>query len=315
MKTKKVPAAALRFTAVVAIDGSEASLSAGTPRPFSGIAYSGGAITDHGYWDKVVFDLSTTTAPQVTPVLFAHDDTMPIGRTDIVAIGADIKVAGVIYDDADGQKILGKPGHPWEMSVYIKPSRIEELLDGASVIVNGTLFNGPGVIFRDNVIREVSFVSLGADPNTSASLFAAGDTLDIESQTIGAPKMTEAEILAMQARVAELEAANIQFAADKVASDLAAAVIAAEAAATAAATRFAAVKVLFGAATDEAAAAPYMSMSDLQFAAVSTAIGAVKKNVPAHLFSEQATQETAGLPAAKSALMLDAERRAAANKK
>jgi hypothetical protein len=315
MKTKKIPAQALKFTSAVAIGGGESSIAAGEPRPFSGVAYSGGEIVDHGYWDKVVFDLSTTTAQQVTPVLFAHDDRLPVGRTDSVAIGADIQVAGVIYDDADGAKILGKPGHPWEMSVYIKPSRIEEVLDGASTIVNGNLFTGPGYIFRDNTIREVSFVSLGADPNTSASLFAAGDSdLEIETSTIGAPTMTPEEIQALQARVAELEAQNTQFSATIAAAEAAAAEAAATAAEAARQTRFAAVKDLLGE-VDEATAEPYMTMSDLQFSAVVKTVGAVKKSVPAHLFSEQATQAAAGAPATKSALMLDAERRAAAAKK
>jgi hypothetical protein len=315
MKTKKIPAQALKFTSAVAIGGGESSIAAGEPRPFSGIAYSGGEVVDHGYWDKVVFDLSTTTAAQVTPVLFAHDDRIPVGRTDTVSISSDIKVAGVIYDDADGAKILGKPNHPWEMSVYIKPRRIEELLEGASVVVNGNLFEGPGVIFRDNIIREVSFVSLGADPNTTASLFAAGDSdLEIETSTIGAPIMTEAEILAMQARVAELEAQNAQFSATIAAAEAAAAEVAAAAAEAARQTRFAAVKDLLGE-VDQATAEPYMTMSDLQFTAVKNTIGAVKKSVPAHLFSEQATQAAAGAPATKSALMLDAERRAAAAKK
>lgn len=87
------------------------SFSAGDPVPFSGVADSAGTITNHGYWNKVVFDLSTTKAPSVTPVLFAHDDRISFGRTDTLSITSDIKVSGVIYADVAGAKILSKPGH------------------------------------------------------------------------------------------------------------------------------------------------------------------------------------------------------------
>jgi len=314
MTKRSLSPAALRFASALKFGAGESSFSAGDLRPFSGIAYTGGVVTDHWFWSKVVFDLSTTRpAAEVLPVLFDHDTRIPLGNGTI-SVGTDISIDGVIYDDADGQKVLGKPGHPWQMSVYIKPGRIEELQEGSSVVVNGILFEGPGVVFRDNVVKEASIVTFGADPNTSASLaFSASDKdLEIEITAIGAPAMTPEEIAALQAKVAELEAANVKFAAD-------AAAAAAAAAASARATRFAAVKTMFSATgkTDvtEAEAAPYLSMTEEQFAAVSSAMTSFKASLPEHLFREQATETTAAAPPQKSALLLDAERRAAAAKK
>jgi hypothetical protein len=59
-------------------------------------------------------------------------------------------------------------GFPWQMSVRIEPSAVEEIQAGASVTVNGKLHQGPITVFRGGRIREVSFCALGADDNTNA---------------------------------------------------------------------------------------------------------------------------------------------------
>ena len=59
-------------------------------------------------------------------------------------------------------------GFPWQMSVRIDPSAIEEIQAGASVTVNGKVHQGPITVFRGGRIREVSFCALGADDNTNA---------------------------------------------------------------------------------------------------------------------------------------------------
>ncbi|MDR3153702.1 MAG: hypothetical protein LBW85_05375 [Deltaproteobacteria bacterium] len=50
-------------------------------RKFRGTAYGGGVITDHFMWNRVVFDLETTTAPEKMPVLLDHDSSQIVGFT------------------------------------------------------------------------------------------------------------------------------------------------------------------------------------------------------------------------------------------
>jgi hypothetical protein len=292
MTRKTLPVEALRFACPASF------ADAGGERRFEGVPYSGDAIVGHAYWDKVIFDLSSTRASQSLSALFNHDPTVIVGRTDSVNIGSDIRVAGVIYGDDDGKRITGKPGHPWEMSVYIRPGRVDEVAAGQSVEVNGRTFTGPGHIFRNAVIREVSFCALGADSNTRATVFGHGDSVALEFNEGGKTTMPEntpnPELEQLRAQVATLTAENASLKE------------------RAKAARTSAVKALFtdlGRDYTEEAAKPYVEMDETAFAAVSADLRASKKAAPSHLFNEQATgngqQADAG-----SMLVADAKRRA-----
>ncbi|MDR1039536.1 MAG: hypothetical protein LBR80_05090 [Deltaproteobacteria bacterium] len=53
------------------IAGAEiAAADADGIRRFRGTAYGGGIIMDHCMWDRVIFDLKTTRAPDKMPVLW-----------------------------------------------------------------------------------------------------------------------------------------------------------------------------------------------------------------------------------------------------
>jgi len=293
MTRKTLPVEALRFACPVSF------ADAGGERRFEGVPYSGDAIVGHAYWDKVIFDLSSTRASQSLSALFNHDPTVIVGRTDAVSIGSDIRVAGVIYGDDDGKRITGKPGHPWEMSVYIRPGRVEEVAAGQSVEVNGREFTGPGHIFRNAVIREVSFCALGADPNTRATVFGHGDSVALEFNEGGTmpenTATTNPELEQLRAQVATLTAENASLK-ERVK-----------------AARTSAVKALFadlGREFTDEAAKPYVEMDETAFAAVSADLRASKKSAPAHLFGEQATGETTAQTPGLT-LVADAKRRAA----
>lgn len=144
-------------------------------REFSGVAYGGGVITDHPYLDAVVFDLASTRFETPAPALYGHFD--PIGVVSTAEIDRSIEIKGRLFQDQDGnaRKVaaFADRGMPWQLSVGIWPGRIEEVKAGASVQLNGQSFNGPLTVFRDNRVREVSFVALGADRDTSATVFTA----------------------------------------------------------------------------------------------------------------------------------------------
>lgn len=169
-KQNIIPINALRFSAPIAVQENGEKPSS---RPFGGIAYSGQAITNHFYWGKVIFDLPSISSPQNLPLLLGHDRNKIIGKTNAVKIKSDIQVIGQVFSDMKcGRDVakLSDRGFPWQMSIHIEPGRIEKIREGLEKKVNGHKFTGPGHIFYNSKIREVSFTPTGFDDNTSAKI-------------------------------------------------------------------------------------------------------------------------------------------------
>ncbi len=180
--SKKIPRTALIFDAPVTMTDADEN----RVRRFEGVAYSGKPITGHWFWDNVIFDLSATSAPERLPMLVGHDRSRIAGFSEAVAIGTDgIKINGRLASTTEaGQQVanLSDEGFPWQMSVDIHPGVIEEVQAGQSVAVNGHTFAGPGHIFRNSRIKEISFTPTGADPHTSANVMAdGGDSVTVQT--------------------------------------------------------------------------------------------------------------------------------------
>jgi hypothetical protein len=144
---------------------------------FKGVVYTGGALDLGNFSLPVVLDLSQTTAPrQEIPALREHDIERIAGHTTQVEISAQrIRTAGVFSSDGeDAQQIidLGKKAFPWQMSVGADAATFDRIPDGEKITVNGRSFKGPILVARGVVVREVSFVTLGADAATSAGVAA-----------------------------------------------------------------------------------------------------------------------------------------------
>lgn len=141
-------------------------------RTFSGVAYSGEVITDHWYWDRVIFDLDSMQIKGRIPALLEHSSYQRAGAIDSHSIDHQngLTVSGSLLSNQFGAQIAqdSDDGFPWQMSVRIEPKTIEEVQADASVSVNGKVHQGPITVFRGGRIREVSFCALGADDNTSA---------------------------------------------------------------------------------------------------------------------------------------------------
>jgi hypothetical protein len=259
----------------------------GKPRKFAGTPYSGNAIA-HRYWGQVVFDLSSTRANEKTPVLVNHDPDKRCGFAALTIAPDAITISdGTLMPNERGMEVAmeSDAGFPWQMSVFIQPGSIEELKAGTAATINGRTVQGPATVFRNNLIREVSFTPTGVDNDTEAAAFSARGA-SVPPATTKETTMNEDEL---KAKIAGLEAS----------------VVAAEAKATAAETalaehkravRASAVKELFSAIgrehTDESAA-PYMDMSDMAFSAVSADLKArVQDADKSHLFADHATSGT-----------------------
>jgi hypothetical protein len=143
------------------------------PARFEGVAYSGGFVPDY----EVVIDLATTTFKQRLPLLDSHWRSDIIGVVESAANkdGA-MTVSGRLFSDMAGSSAeriahLAQRGVPFEMSVGLFAFTREWVPAGKSVTVNGQVFNGPVNVLRNGQVREVSIVTLGADPKTAVQVF------------------------------------------------------------------------------------------------------------------------------------------------
>jgi hypothetical protein len=139
------------------------------------VAYTGATI-DFPWWGKVVFDLAGMRLDSKLPALREHARDRVVGViNESTKEQSTLRAQGYFAGTPDGREVanLIREGFPYQASVGVWPSEVEELKEGASAQVNGGVFRGPGVIVRQSHVREISFVALGADPQTSVAALAA----------------------------------------------------------------------------------------------------------------------------------------------
>ena len=158
--------------ATPAVDGKPAL------KKFTMTAYTGAAM-NVGFGVPVVVDLEGMSVPSETrPILFAHESREIVGHsTSIVKSAKSLKVAGVISgvgEAASEVQALAANGFPWQASIgaSITPGTLDFIDAGNKVQVNGRTFPGPVYVARKTVLGEISFVPMGADGATSASVAA-----------------------------------------------------------------------------------------------------------------------------------------------
>jgi hypothetical protein len=146
-------------------------------RRFRMTAYTGGRLELAGFPLPVVVDLAGTRVPAKSrPVLRDHDPGRIVGHTQEITVNAgSIRVVGVISGVGESAREIAQAadnGFPWQASIGASAQRLALVDEGESVQVNNRNFTGPLLVARQTTLREVSFVALGADDNTSAR-FAA----------------------------------------------------------------------------------------------------------------------------------------------
>jgi hypothetical protein len=145
----------------------------GKPR-FSLVANSGTEpMKVAGFYDPVVIDLAGATFDrQPTPVIQDHDTAKRIGHTTKQAVTSNgIMAEGVVSStspEATSFVADAKAGFPFQVSVGAAVQEAVFVPKGQSATVNGKTFNGPLIVAKKTLIRELSVTVLGADKNTSA---------------------------------------------------------------------------------------------------------------------------------------------------
>jgi phage head maturation protease len=178
-----------RVTFLAAADGE----SAAAPKRFSIEAYTGSQIRQGWSREPVVIDLAGMQFKQKLPIVLGHDYNLGsiLGQTDSVRVEAGkLIVEGEILADNDTARqvmALAERGYQWQASVGADVRRHLKVDADAATTVNGQTHLGPVRIVKASSLREVSFVTLGADAETSVAIAAEAD----EESTIMADNATQ----------------------------------------------------------------------------------------------------------------------------
>jgi len=145
---------------------------------FSMVAYTGGPMRIAGWRYPVVVDLAGLAIPrQNAPIRESHGAR--VGHAQSIRVEDGKLVAGgVISCTGQAARELvadAKNGFPWQASIGASVEQFEFVREKQAVVVNGREFAGPVNVVRKATLGEISFVDLGADANSSASVAASGE--------------------------------------------------------------------------------------------------------------------------------------------
>lgn len=152
--------------------------AAAGPRKFTIEAYTGAAIRQGWSREPIVIDLSGMKLRQQIPIVLGHDYALGsiLGQTSSATVdGGRLVVSGEMLASTDSaQRVveLADRGFRWQASIGADVGRHERIPADQTVTVNGQSFHGPIRIVKASTLREVSFVTLGADDATTVQIAA-----------------------------------------------------------------------------------------------------------------------------------------------
>ncbi|MEP0848678.1 MAG: hypothetical protein HRF50_17875 [Phycisphaerae bacterium] len=174
---------------------------------FTMVAYTGEPLRVEGWRFPVVVDLEGLSIPsQRRPVRFGHSMYAGVGHTERIAVEAGRLIAeGIVSRDTGAAREVvasGKRGFPWQASIGAQVAQAEFVRAGKSVTVNSRTFEGPLYVARRTMLGEISFVDLGADGNTTATIAAQQQESELMDET------KDTEVLETEAQDAPQDAAR-----------------------------------------------------------------------------------------------------------
>lgn len=177
---------------------------------FAMTAYTGVPVRQSWSRHPVVIDLVGIRMSDRTPIFRDHDSSRIVGHADRIALEDGRLVASGVISGAgpDADEVTRSAGHgfPWQASVGGDILRAEFVKSDESATVNSMVLQGPAVIVRAMALKEISFVPLGADANTAATVAAnrkeaAMDNIDtVEAKDVQATAQTDVDQIVRQAQ-------------------------------------------------------------------------------------------------------------------
>ena len=143
----------------------------------TGVAYSGGSFRQ--WWSALpcYVDLSGMRLAEQVCLMYDHDYD-PECRLGVIEAKNDGKTLTI-----DGEFDTGNPiaqsiiragkKFAWQLSIGAENVKVERVDDGTVETINGNTVNGPALVVRESVLREVSIVAIGADAKTSMEIRAS----------------------------------------------------------------------------------------------------------------------------------------------
>ena len=143
----------------------------------TGVAYSGGSFRQ--WWSALpcYVDLSGMRMAEQVCLMLDHDYD-PECRLGVIEAKNDGKTLTI-----DGEFDTGNPlaqsiiragkKFCWQLSIGAENVKVERVDDGTVETINGNTVNGPALVVRESVLREVSIVAIGADAKTSMEIRAS----------------------------------------------------------------------------------------------------------------------------------------------
>jgi len=154
--------------------------SAPAGKKFRIVAYTGAQIRQGWSREPVVIDMAGMQLPATVPVVVGHDYALGSivgqGRPFIEA-GQIIVEGEILADNENARQVaaLGAAGYQFQASVGADVRRHQKIDADGVTQVNGSAHVGPVRIVKASSLREVSFVTLGADSQTSVAIAAEAD--------------------------------------------------------------------------------------------------------------------------------------------
>lgn len=143
----------------------------------TGVAYSGGSFRQ--WWSALpcYVDLSGMRLAEQVCLMYNHDYD-PECRLGVIEAKNDGKTLTIDGEFDTGnilaQSIIrsGKKFN-WQLSIGAENVKVERVDDGTVETINGNTVNGPALVIRESILREVSIVAIGADAKTSMEIKAS----------------------------------------------------------------------------------------------------------------------------------------------
>jgi len=163
-------------TPVTFLQAAEGEAAPG-PKRFKIVAYTGAPIRQGWSREPVVIDVAGMQLPKTVPVVIGHDYSLGsiLGQGTPSIEGGQIIVEGEILaknGNADQVLALAEAGYQFQASVGADVRRHQKIDADGVVQVNGQAHVGPVRVVKASSLREVSFVTLGADAATSVAIAA-----------------------------------------------------------------------------------------------------------------------------------------------
>ena len=143
----------------------------------TGVAYSGGSFRQ--WWSALpcYVDLAGMKMAEQVCLMYDHDYD-PECRLGVIEAKNDGKTLTI-----DGEFDTGNPiaqsiiragkKFAWQLSIGAENVKVERVDDGTVETINGNTVNGPAIVVRESILREVSIVAIGADAKTSMEIRAS----------------------------------------------------------------------------------------------------------------------------------------------